>query len=45
MKRRCNSASATGFENYGGRGIRVCCEWEKDYINFYKWAIESGYSP
>lgn len=31
---RCNIESATGFENYGGRGVRVCKQW-LDYANFF----------
>ena len=27
MLYRCNNKKATGYEHYGGRGIRVCDEW------------------
>lgn len=27
MKRRCYSSGRRGYENYGGRGIRVCDRW------------------
>ena len=27
MKSRCYTPSATGYENYGGKGIAVCAEW------------------
>jgi hypothetical protein len=27
MRARCNTPGATGFEHYGGRGIRVCDRW------------------
>lgn len=27
MKDRCINPDAVGYENYGGRGIRVCAEW------------------
>ena len=33
MKQRCTNPRATGFENYGGRGIRYCARWEK-FKNF-----------
>ena len=43
IKYRCNNPNAYGYENYGGRGIRVCDEWE-EFEPFYKWAMENGYS-
>jgi hypothetical protein len=43
MRRRCNSPSATGFENYGGRGITICPEWD-DFTVFHDWAMSNGYS-
>lgn len=27
MKRRCTNPRATGYANYGGRGIQVCARW------------------
>ena len=43
---RCKNPSASHYENYGGRGIKVCDEWTgKDgFINFYKWSMENGYA-
>jgi hypothetical protein len=28
MRTRCNNPNATGYKNYGGRGVRVCPEWD-----------------
>lgn len=42
MLKRCETASATRFEHYGGRGIKVCPEWH-DYKQFRKWAYANGY--
>jgi hypothetical protein len=33
MMKRCSSPTTKGFENYGGRGIRVCRRWQK-FKNF-----------
>ena len=43
MKSRCYDAKMPYYENYGGRGITVCEEWRKDFLQFYKWAKENGY--
>ena len=42
MKQRCTNQNSPNFENYGGRGITVCKEWE-DFVNFLSWAEKSGY--
>lgn len=34
MKERVNNPSLDGYENYGGRGIRVDPEWENSFENF-----------
>lgn len=33
MRRRCSNPKTTGYENYGGRGIKVCERWA-DYSSF-----------
>lgn len=43
MRSRCNNPNRPHFDRYGGRGIRVCHEWNEDYISFKNWAIENGY--
>lgn len=43
IKGRCNNPNNTSYKWYGAKGIRVCEEWENDYLSFKKWAIESGY--
>lgn len=35
MRQRCLNPNATGYENYGGRGIAVCAEWKNDFGRFY----------
>jgi len=45
MKDRCkNKFIGEPYIYYGARGIRVCDDWQIDFINFYNWAINSGYS-
>jgi hypothetical protein len=34
MLERCYSGTCKDFPNYGGRGIRVCRRWKKDFLNF-----------
>lgn len=43
LKWRCNSKSDRSYKYYGGRGIKVCDEWEADFQAFYDWAMENGY--
>ena len=45
MKARCNNPNNVAYKNYGGRGIKVCDEWEHDFQAFYEWALENGYDP
>lgn len=35
MKLRCSSENMHGYENYGGRGIRVCERWQESFQAFY----------
>lgn len=44
MKNRCYIPSSSNYEIYGGRGITVCQEWLYDFMSFYNWAMENGYS-
>lgn len=43
MKNRCLNPSTDSFENYGGRGIKICAEWMEDFAAFRSWAEGSGY--
>lgn len=43
MKQRCNNPNNKSYKNYGGRGIRVCAEWENSFESFFRWAIKNGY--
>lgn len=42
MRLRCNCKTNKNYPDYGGRGIKVCKEWD-EFINFHKWAMSNGY--
>lgn len=44
MKQRCNNTNNDHYNDYGGRGIRICDEWLNDYEIFKQWALSNGYS-
>lgn len=44
MKRRCSDPKNKRYAQYGGRGIKVCAEWEHDYLVFRTWAMSNGYA-
>ena len=43
MKQRCCNVNNQDYNLYGGRGIKVCKQWEKSYIVFKIWALLHGY--
>lgn len=47
MRRRCRCESEKAYKDYGGRGIKVCDEWndaKTGFLIFYQWAMENGYA-
>lgn len=44
MKRRCNNPHHDTYKYYGGRGIKVCDQWDKDFQAFEQWALSHGYA-
>lgn len=44
MRDRCNNQNHPFFHRYGGRGIAICREWD-DFLEFERWAMQSGYKP
>lgn len=46
MLNRCTNPNNYGYHWYGGRGIRVCDEWQgnKGYESFKAWALVNGYN-
>lgn len=43
MKGRCKNPTNKAYKDYGGRGITICDEWDKDFSAFRDWALGHGY--
>lgn len=43
MKERCNNPNTKKYHHYGGKGIRICDEWARDFLVFFNWAMGNGY--
>lgn len=43
LKQRCNNKKSKTYKYYGGRGIKVCEKWQKNFEIFRDWAIQNGY--
>ena len=43
MRERCNNPNHGQYPRYGGKGIKVCADWE-EYASFREWALSNGYS-
>ena len=44
IKCRTKNPNCKEYENYGGRGITICDEWDKSYDAFRDWSMKNGYS-
>lgn len=43
MKARCQRASHPDYPRYGGRGVKVCQQWQA-FDGFKTWALAQGYT-
>ena len=43
MKDRCYNPQADNYYLYGEKGIKICEEWLKDFLNFQSWSFANGY--
>lgn len=43
MKKRCNNPNHRFYKYYGGKGVKVCTEWEESFAAFQQWALSNGY--
>lgn len=44
IRQRCNNCKCKSYPNYGGRGIKVCQEWDESFLSFEEWALNNGYA-
>ena len=42
MKGRCSNPNNRSYIHYGGKGIKVCEDWQK-FEGFMHWAMNNGY--
>lgn len=42
MRARCNNPNHKAYPQYGGRGIKICREWDA-FASFREWALANGY--
>lgn len=45
MRRRCSDPDHRDFKHYGGRGIRVCPEWDDARTGFVRFLADMGERP
>ncbi len=48
MRQRCNNPKCASYPLYGGRGIKLCEEWNEGsngFFRFLRWSLENGYRP
>lgn len=43
LRSRCYCKTNKSFHNYGGRGIKICNEWQ-NFQTFHEWAYSNGYN-
>ena len=42
MRQRCHNQNRPCYQYYGGRGIKICPEWNS-FVVFRNWAMNNGY--
>jgi hypothetical protein len=43
IKQRCLNKKQPKYNDYGGRGIIICKEWENSFEIFYKWCLDNNW--
>lgn len=46
IRKRCKPSNSNNkrYKYYAGKGIKVCEEWENNYLSFKAWSIQNGYA-
>ena len=44
IKARCYNQNTSNYDDYGGRGIIMCDDWNNSFESFRDWAIANGYN-
>ena len=42
MRRRCQNPKHKSYHCYGGKGVKVCAQWQ-NFQSFARWCIDNGY--
>lgn len=43
IKDRCYNPKSHDYKDYGARGISICDEWKKDFVEFFNWSLKHGW--
>ena len=43
MRQRCNDKNCQSYEDYGARGVKICDEWNNDFLSFQTWANDAAF--
>lgn len=43
IKQRCGNKNNPNYNDYGGRGITICEEWDLSFEKFQEWSVNNGF--
>ena len=43
IKARCHNPNSTGYRYWGGRGIKLCKQWQESYEAYKEYALANGW--
>lgn len=44
IHQRCYNSNSPAYKYYGARGIKMCEEWNNNFLNFYDWSMQNEYT-